>query len=267
MCFLIRKKYLFLLCFLLILVFLFHSTSLFAESLWNPELFRRDNKVITEEVETQIHSLVKSSNKYVYLTFDDGPNKKATEKILDILKQKQIKANFFLIGKCVEALPELVKREYQEGHFLANHGYSHNNKKLYASRSSFLDEIIKTDKSIAEAIGVSNFRSHLFRFPNGSQSKEYYAEKQKAISYLKEIDYTYIDWNCLNHDSMQKYSNFELLQNLKDSSKGKNTLVVLMHDTADVNPTYEVLEASIDFLLKQGYEFRTFYDLIKGNEP
>lgn len=268
MCLLIRKKYLYLaFCTFLLFLCFFHSSYLFAQTILTPELFRKDNIVITEEVETQIRSLLQEKKRYAYLTFDDGPNRKATEKILNILEKKQIKANFFVIGKCVEELPELVKREYQEGHFIANHSYSHQNQKLYESRTSFLTEIVKTDNAIAKAIGIPDYRSHLFRFPNGSKAKEYYEDKQKSISYLKEIDYTYLDWNALNHDSMQKYTNFKLLQNLKDSIKGKETLVILMHDTADVNPTYEVLEDSIDFLLSQGYEFRTFYDFIKGNEP
>ena len=87
--------------------------------------------------------------------------------------------------------------------------------------------------------------------------------KKKAIKYLNEIDYTYIDWNSLNNDSMKKYSNAELLANLKKSSANKGTLVILMHDTGDVNKTYDILEDSINFLKSEGYEFKTFYDLLK----
>lgn len=96
-------------------------------------------------------------------------------------------------------------------------------------------------------------------------SKSYHANKIKAIDYLKEIDYTYIDWNCLNNDSIQKYSDTQLVNNLKKSSKNKGTLVILMHDTGDVNKTYTVLEDSIVYLKKEGYEFRTFYDFIHTN--
>lgn len=97
-------------------------------------------------------------------------------------------------------------------------------------------------------------------------SKNHHQDKLKSIGYLKDFDYTYIDWNCLNQDSVQKCSKYQLLENLKKSSKGKNNLVILMHDTGDVNLTYDILEDSILYLKSQGYKFRTFYDFIKANE-
>ena len=83
--------------------------------------------------------------KRVFLTFDDGPSKGATPKVLDILKEEDVKATFFVIGKYVEERPELVKRAYDEGHYIANHGYDHSNKTLYKSEESFINEIKKTD--------------------------------------------------------------------------------------------------------------------------
>ena len=86
-------------------------------------------------------------------------------------------------------------------------------------------------------------------------SKNHYNAKKNATNYLKEIDYTYVDWNALNNDSIKKYSKEQLLSNLKKSSKDKGTLVILMHDTGDVNNTYDVLEDSINYIKSQGYEF------------
>lgn len=71
------------------------------------------------------------------------------------------------------------------------------------------------------------------------------SKKQKAVLLLSKMNYTYIDWNCLNNDSMKKYTKEQLLNNLKKSSKNKNTLVVLMHDTKDVSDSSAVLEDSI----------------------
>ena len=71
------------------------------------------------------------------MTFDDGPTTSVTPKILDILKEENVKATFFVIGKSVDAHPEIVKRAYDEGHYIANHGYSHNNSKLYKNLDSF----------------------------------------------------------------------------------------------------------------------------------
>lgn len=91
----------------------------------------------------------------------------------------------------------------------------------------------------------------------------YSNQKKQALNVLSSLDYVYVDWNCLNRDSEQKMSNAQLLNNLKKSSKNKGTLIILMHDTADVNKTYNVLKDSICYLKNQGYEFRNFYDFIK----
>lgn len=223
---------------------------------------KTSDKVITEEVELRFRNLFQSSDKIAYLSFDDGPVKNITPKVLDILKELDVKANFFVVGKHVKEEPELVKRMYEEGHFIGNHTYSHNNKKIYKNQNSFISEIQNTDKEIGKAIGDPNFSCHVFRFPNGSHGTAYRTEKMQGIESLKEIDYTYVNWNSLNNDSIKKYSRQQLLNNLKKSSKNKNVLVVLMHDTGDLNKTYDVLEDSISYLKSQGYEFQTFDHLI-----
>ena len=205
-------------------------------------------------------NIYSSSEKIAYLTFDDGPNNTITPKILEILDKLQIKANFFVIGKQVSKYPEVIATIYESGHFIGNHGYSHNNNELYKSKEAFFNEINLTDEAIGKAIGIDNFCSHVFRCPNGSMSKVNYSRKQKCLKYLPEIDYTYVDWNVLNNDSMKKYSKKELFNNLKKSSENKGSIIILMHDSGDVNNTYDVLEDSINYLKSQGYEFRTFYD-------
>ena len=210
---------------------------------------------------SNINNITKSKEKFAYLTFDDGPTTKATSKILDILKAEDVKATFFVVGKLVKENPDLVKREYQEGHYIANHGYNHNNKLLYSSMENFKNEVVNTDTEISKAIGIDNYSSHIFRFPNGYMSKKYSAQKKNALNVLSDLNYSYVDWNCLNKDSEKKYSNSQLLNNLKKTAKNKGTLVVLMHDTADVNKTYDVLEDSIKYLKSQGYTFKNFYDI------
>ena len=207
-----------------------------------------------------LNYITKSDEKVAYLTFDDGPTIKATSKILDILKEEDVEATFFVVGKHVKENPDLVKREYEEGHYIANHGYNHNNNLLYSSMENFREEIVNTDKEISKAIGVENYCSHIFRFPNGFMSKSYSTQKKEAVTILADLNYSYIDWNCLNKDSEKKYSNNQLLNNLKKSAKNKGTLVILMHDTADVNKTYDVLKSSIDYLKSEGYQFKNFYE-------
>ncbi len=214
-------------------------------------------------LQEKLNSLFHSNQKVAYLTFDDGPTKKATHKILDILKKENVKASFFVIGKYVKNHPELVKRAYEEGHYIANHTYDHNNSKLYSNKNTFIDEIKNTDAEISKAIGVENYTARIFRFPNGyaSSSKKYKYEKKLSVSYLDELGYSYIDWNCLNKDSEKKYTKEQLLSNLKSTCKNKDTLVVLMHDTTDVSDSSSVLEDSILFLKNSGYIFKNFYDL------
>ena len=245
--------------FFIIMVF----TLIFLLSTHTPDGFASSDEEetnISRKAKEEIQNIYKQEEKIAYLTFDDGPTRKATPKILDILDKLNVKANFFVVGKHVEENPDLIRREWESGHFIANHTYSHNNKKIYASTDTFLKEIQDTDKAIAKALNRDSYCSHLFRFPNGSKSKNYSSAKKQAIQSLGSIGYTYIDWNCLNNDSVKKYSKTQLLNNLRKSSSHKTTLVVLMHDTNDVNPTDAILEDSILYLQKQGYTFHTFYD-------
>ena len=108
--------------------------------------------IIDETFKEKFLSLSKSEQKIAYLTFDDGPTLKATPKILDILKEEDVVATFFVVGKHVKENQELVKRAYDEGHFIANHGYNHNNSKLYKNDDSFINEIKNTDIEIGNAI-------------------------------------------------------------------------------------------------------------------
>ena len=218
------------------------------------------------DLQNTLSNLTNQKEKIAYLTFDDGPTLKSTPKILDILSQENIKATFFVVGKHVKEHPELVKRAYDEGHYIANHGYTHNNNKLYSNSTTFISEIQSTDVEIGKAIGIANYCSHVFRFPNGYMSSIYKSQKENYAKLLSDIDYAYIDWNCLNRDSEKKFTNSELLNNLKNSCKNKGTLVILMHDTSDVNQTDLVLKDSINYLKEQGYVFKNFYDIVKNNK-
>ena len=253
--FIFRKRFLLIILIALILLIGFLHTNNFTLA-----LSLNTSNFLNKSFQDKFSSICKSNEKVVYLTFDDGPSSKVTPKILDILKKENIKATFFVVGKHVKEHPEIVKRAYNEGHFIANHGYSHNNKILYKSEESFRNEILNTDIEISNAIGVPNYCSHVFRFPNGFASPNYKYKKKNIVNVLTEINYVYVDWNCLNNDSEQKYSNYQLLNNLKKSAKGKGSLIVLMHDTGDVNNTYDVLHDSISFLKSQGYEFKNFYE-------
>lgn len=253
----IRKKTLIIIFCLFILIFII-SSFVFKPSV-HFAVPLNYNCAVSDEFLEKINNFTNSQEKVAYLTFDDGPNSSITPKVLDILKDEDVKATFFVIGKYVEENPEIVKRAYEEGHYIANHGYSHDNSILYKSSDSFIQEIKKTDVAIGKAIGVDNYCSHVFRFPNGFIAPMYKQKKKEAVLLLSQMNYTYIDWNCLNNDSMKKYSPNQLLDNLKKSCKDKNSLVILMHDTKDVSNSSLALKESILYLKSEGYEFRNFY--------
>lgn len=223
------------------------------------------NPFFNIDVNLTLNDITQSNEKKAYLTFDDGPTLKATGKILDILKEENVKASFFVIGKYVKKHPELVKRAFDDGHYIANHSYNHNNSLLYKNMDNFKNEIISTDAEVSKAINIEGYCSHIFRFPNGYMSNIYTKEKKQALNVLSDLNYVYVDWNCLNRDSEKKVSNSQLLNNLKNSSKNKGTLIILMHDTTDVNNSYSVLKDSISYLKSEGYEFRNFYDFVNSD--
>ena len=250
--FLKQKKFLIYIIILLISIFLYYNFLIKSISITKEVSNNLENKINVDNIYNQ-------DGKIVYLTFDDGPTPSITPKILDILKEHNVKATFFVIGKKVKENPEIVKRAYNEGHFIGNHTYSHNNSILYKNSEKFISEIEKTDLEIGKAIGIDNYHSYLFRFPNGFMSNMYKTEKDNYAKILSNMGYSYIDWNALNKDSERKYTNKQLLENLKQSIKNKNILVILMHDTKDVNDSSCILNESINYLKNQGYSFKNFY--------
>lgn len=129
---------------------------------------KRQEKIpkLTQEGEQNIEKIYSSETKRAFLTFDDGPST-VTPKILDILKQENVKATFFVLGSNVEKMPETVKRMYDEGHYIANHGYSHLYSQIYMEPQTVLDEYNKCNDLVKNAINVPEYNSHLFRFPGG----------------------------------------------------------------------------------------------------
>lgn len=218
---------------------------------------------LTQKGKENMSSIYKSEKKRVFLTFDDGPSKTVTIPILELLKQENIKATFFVLGSRVELYPDIVKREYDEGHYIANHGYSHMYSQIYTSIDTVLDEYNKTNDAVKKAIGVEDYNSHLFRFPGGSVGGKYDALKKSAISKLDEMNIAHVDWNALTGDAEGKRTTEELIAELQETMGEKNSLVILMHDAGDKQTTYEALPTVISILREKGYEFKNFYDIIE----
>lgn len=187
--------------------------------------------------------------KIAYLTFDDGPSANNTPKILDILKENNIKATFFVIGSMVKQNPEMLKREKAEGHTIGNHTYSHDYEYLYSSQDNFLNDLKKNEDTIASVIGDHDKK--LIRFPGGSFNRLSY---QKAA---ENSGYKYIDWNEETGDGEYQHPQVDVLvNNFKKYDVGQKRMVILMHDAATKQATVEALPIVIKILKNQGYQFR-----------
>ncbi len=217
---------------------------------------------LTEQGKENIKSIYHSDTKRAFLTFDDGPSS-VTNTILDVLKQENVKATFFVLGSRVEAKPDVVKRIYDEGHYIANHGYSHVYESIYASPQAVLDEYNKCNEVVKNAIGVPEYNSHLFRFPGGLTGGKYAEIKSQANELLEQNDIVHVDWNALNGDAETNDLSIDFeLARLQETTKNKNSVVILMHDAPVKKVTAEALPQIISYLREQGYEFKNFYEII-----
>ncbi|SHI86675.1 Peptidoglycan/xylan/chitin deacetylase, PgdA/CDA1 family [Clostridium cavendishii DSM 21758] len=203
--------------------------------------------------------------KIVFLTFDDGPSNQNTGDVLEILKSKDVKATFFVLGRNIKTKngAELLKREFNEGHAIGNHSYSHNFKKLYpANRVDipyFMKEIEDTNAIMKDVLG-NEFDTKVVRMPGGHMSRAYYNDPNLSnlnATFAKE-NISSIDWNSLNGDAEgKKYSNQDMLNYVQKTSNGKEKVVILMHDSEGKIKTKEILPQVIDYFKNKGYEFKT----------
>ncbi len=222
----------------------------------------KNSQNLTEEQIQAIENIYSSEEKRVFLTFDDGPTTSVTPYILDLLKQENIKATFFVLGNRAKANPDLIKREFEEGHYIANHGYTHKYSSIYTNTQTVLDEYNYTEERIQEALENPNYHSRVFRFPGGSVGGYYKAIKKEAKQYLRQNNIASLDWNSLTKDAEGAHTKEALLENAIATIGNKNSVVILMHDAADKILTYETLPDLIQYLRDNGYSFKNLYDII-----
>lgn len=195
------------------------------------------------------------NKKVVYLTFDDGPTKNITPRILKTLDEYNVKATFFIIGQNAERYPNLIKEEAAKGHMIANHTYSHEYNKIYSTPANFLKEFDKTNEVLTSILG--SFDNKVIRFPGGSYGKK--RAPFKAVA--KDAGYTYVDWNALSGDAERlNVPAATLVENTKKSVGKQHEVVILMHDAATKATTADSLPKIIEYLKSQGYEFKTLKD-------
>ncbi|BBF42337.1 peptidoglycan N-acetylglucosamine deacetylase [Lachnospiraceae bacterium KM106-2] len=208
------------------------------------------------------YDFYRGEEKTVFLTFDDGASTTITPQILKILKEEEVRATFFVIGDTIEKGGErakaLVREIFEQGNAIGNHTYGHNYQYLYPNRTvnvnHFFTDVEKTDKLLKEIIG-ENFSTRVIRCPGGMMSWK--GTKELDDNFIKNNRVS-IDWNALSKDAEGKKKNAaQLIENVKETSKDKKMVVLLMHDTYGKEETVKALPSIIRYFKEQGYQFRT----------
>lgn len=181
--------------------------------------------------------------KKVALTFDDGPHPQYTLEMLAALKEKNVKATFFLLGEEVEKYPEIVKQIHQEGHVIGNHSYKHEQlSKLTLEQAC--EQVDRTNRLIYDITGV--YPSYL-RPPFGDWHEKLDCEAN-MVEVLWDVDT--LDWSSQNHAQIVQ----KVLKNIQEND------IILMHDGYETSVS--AAKEIIDTLKNQGYEFVTVDEIL-----
>ncbi len=193
-----------------------------------------------------------NGGKKIALTFDDGPHYKYTPEILDILKEENVKATFFVVGQLAERYPELILREISEGHEVASHTWSHPHL-TEISKDTLISELSDTEELIFE---LAEYRTRLFRPPEGK-----YSDTVRAAA--AELDYEVVLWTVDTRDWAHPTTD-KIVETVLSGTKSGS--IILCHDfIGHDSPTPEAIRRFIPELKRNGYEFVTVSELILGD--
>ncbi len=206
-----------------------------------------------EKVDLKLLHQPNEGKKVCYLTFDDGPSDN-TLKILDVLKEANAKATFFVIGT---SKLSYIKRAKEEGHAVALHSNSHDYAKIYKSEAAFKKDLDTIHDKVVAEIGEIPL---IMRFPGGSSntvSKKYSrGVMSKLVKSVEKWGYTYVDWNVDSTDaSGARVPANRIIKNIQTYTKNKGDICILMHDTSAKTTTVEALPSIICHLRAKGYRF------------
>lgn len=215
----------------------------------NKTTLKRYITVINEE-EKQEKQIINDAT--IYLTFDDGPGP-YTEALLNTLEEYNVKATFFVTGQFPK-YQHLIKKEYELGHAIGIHTYSHK-WSIYSSVDAYLEDFKKIENIIYEETG--NY-TKLFRFPGGSSntiSRNYSKGIMTELSSLLESEgYIYFDWTFDSGDTSKNNNSVQaIIKNFKANLKGDGKYIVLMHDIKE--NTLKALPDIIKYAQANGYKF------------
>ena len=195
-------------------------------------------------------SQIPKNGKIVYITFDDGPGY-YTKQILDVLDKYNVKVTFFVTHQ-FSNYENLIKEEFNRGHTIAVHTYSHNYKTVYNSVDSYIYDFNMMNDIIFNQTGTY---SKLFRFPGGSSNmvSDFNPKVVTNIANkMTELGYTYFDWNVDSNDVSSK-SSTTIYNNVVKGINANKYSVVLMHDINKLN--VESIEMIINYGLNNGFTF------------
>jgi peptidoglycan/xylan/chitin deacetylase (PgdA/CDA1 family) len=194
------------------------------------------------------------------LTFDDGPNDPYSLHLLDVLAEHQVKATFFLIGRYVTQLPEVVRRIAQAGYVIGNHSYSHPNL-IFGTAAGAAREISDCAKAIDDAVGA---HSKLFRPPFGGR-------RPGVLRTIRKLGLTPIMWSVTCYDWRDSASAASIARCAQRQIKRGAGNVVLLHDGGhkalgeDRSNTVAATREIIRVHKAEGYEFVTIPEMMQSS--
>lgn len=197
------------------------------------------------------YTRVKTSRRVLAMTFDDGPHPENTPRLLDMLKERKIKATFYVVGEMVKYNPALLRRMIAEGHEIGNHTVSHGNL-ARMSDEALIKELRTAHEQIIAETGVT---PRTMRPPGGAIKKS-----QKELI-MKEFGYPTILWSVDPEDWKRPGPAVVQSRLVNGASPGG---ILLVHDLH--KPTVDAMPSTFDELIGQGYEFVTISELIELDE-
>ena len=199
--------------------------------------------------------------KWVCLTFDDGPSKN-TRPILEILDKEQVPATFFVCAQDAnEKYLPLVADIAAAGHQIALHSATHQYSKIYASTDAFWQDIRTLRQALEPYVDVAAI--DWLRFPGGSTNTVSHRYGGNGImktlkAQAEDKGYHWIDWNVCAEDATASHPDAaQILRNIRRDADGQDTCVVLLHDTKATGQTVKALPDMIAYFREQGYNFCT----------
>lgn len=206
-----------------------------------PDLGSNNKKLIDENEDIAMGN---KEDKFVYLTFDEGYEAGYTPQILDVLKENDVKAAFFITGHYLNTKPELVKRMIDEGHIVGNHTVNHPSMPDL-DNDKVKEEIMKLHVTVFEKFG---YEMKYLRPPKVEFS-------QRTLYLSKSLGYTTVMWSFAYDDWDENKQGRENYAKEKILSNTHNGAVILLHANSKDNTN--ILDETIKEIKKQGYEFKT----------